>query len=462
LLSFYKVKAKSPRHVESAHSPEILGKGRDIFIKNRCHHCHATGEALEKMPSLPLANLSYEKGCVGSKPGDGHPHYPADERRVGQFREAAAALSSKPPTVTAADHIERHFTQWNCYACHVRGGKGGPEPGRAAFFTSTHAAAESLGDMSRLPPNLDHVGRKLTRNWFEKILWGTGGSVRQGMQVRMPQFGRAQTEPLIALWEEADRRVDPVTIDTSGLLRHQRAETGRKLLGITGLGCVSCHGMKDRPSLGPPSISLTHTAERLRPEYFKELLLDPQGTQAGTLMPPLFSERKKAGEEIESLWIYFKDIHGQPLPEGLLQSGDYEIKPEVEGRPMVFRSFVEGVGTHAIAVGFPQGLHACFDAKSCRWKLRWRGRFLDALSNWQDRMMPPVKPLGDDVIAMPPEEGERSFRGYRLEKDGRPVMLYEENGAEIEDSVAPGPDGKTLVRTRKRGSELISEEVLPW
>ncbi len=112
-------------------------------------------------------------------------------------------------------------------------------------------------------------------------------------------------------------------------------------VGTGGLGCVSCHGLKDRKSLGVPVINLTHTVHRLTPEYFKELLLNPQVTQPGTLMPPLFMGRKKADQEIEQLWTYLKELDQSRLPEGLLQTGDYEIKPEKSVRPVVFRTFLE-------------------------------------------------------------------------------------------------------------------------
>jgi hypothetical protein len=178
-------------------------------------------------------------------------------------------------------------------------------------------------------------------------------------------------------------------------------------------------------------------------------------------MPPLFTGRKAADKEIESIWTYLKEVDSQPLPEGLFSDADFELKPAVAGRPILLRSFIEGSGTHAIGVGFPQGLNASFDAKSCRWTLIWKGRFLDALSNWQDRAMKPIKPLGTDVRVLPGVEGEREFRGYRLEKSGIPVMLYAEGGVNVEDKLEPGADGASFEHMVKRaGTE--KKEVLSW
>ena len=47
---------------------------------------------------------------------------------------------------------------------------------------------------------------------------------------------------------------------------------------------------------------------------------------------------------------------------------------------MLLRTFMKGVGTHAIAVEYPEGIHAAFDALKVRFALAWRGRFLDAES----------------------------------------------------------------------------------
>jgi hypothetical protein len=270
---------------------------------------------------------------------------------------------------------------------------------------------------------------------------------------------------LVELFAAADRREPPVEMDTSGLERHQRGHYGRDLMGVTGVGCVTCHGLKDERALGPPSIDLTHTVERLQPGYFKELLLDPQGTTPGTLMPPLFMNRKKADEEVEQLWVYLKELDQRRLPDGLLREGEYELKPSESGTPILIRTFLEGAGFQAVAVGYPEGLHVAFDALEMRWALAWKGRFLDAMSTWDERHATPAKPLGEELVELPAgipfamllkpddewpvETGESAgyvFRGYRIGDDGVPVFLYDYVGMQIEDRLAPDESGEKLVR----------------
>lgn len=142
-----------------------------------------------------------------------------------------------------------------------------------------------------------------------------------------------------------------------------------------------------------------------------------------------------------------------------MSAEDFELKPDVQKRVIVFRSFIEGAGSHAIGVGFPGGWNAAFDAKQCRWAIIWKGRFLDAMSNWQDRAMPPIKPLGSQVKMLPPATGVRVFEGYKLDKSGVPTFLYRQDDRQVEDTLRPTKNGfEHIVKTN--GKE--SKEVLSW
>ncbi|MFN0078716.1 MAG: c-type cytochrome [Prosthecobacter sp.] len=436
-----------------------IEKGREVFEKMNCVACHQTGQTSPPRQTS-LTKLDATKGCLAEKQPSGVPRFDLNELQKRALKLALAAIQNgAAPKLTAQENVDWQMSRLNCYACHDRDGKGGPEDPRAQYFGVNDSTAESLGQLAHLPPSLDKIGRKLTRGWFEKILWGKDGSVRPYMDTRMPNFGREQTEMMIGWLNEADVAEQPVTIDVTGLLKHHRAEAGRQLLGAKGLACVACHGLKDRKSLGPPVIRLTHTVERIQPEYFKELLLNPQVTQLGTVMPPMFVGRKKADLEIESIWTYLREVEGQPLPEGLMSSEDFELKPGKEKRVIIFRSFIEGAGSHAIGVGFPSGVNAAFDGMTSRWAVIWKGRFLDAMSNWQDRAMPPVKPLGTNVKEMPAATGERVFGGYKVGKDGVPTFLYRQDGQQVEDTLRPVKNG--FERSVKiNGKE--TKEVVSW
>jgi cytochrome c len=465
--------------------PQTAEEGRKHYVAQRCTACHETGPeakgdlatlaAAAPPPPPALAAVRPDQGCLSLEKKAGVPDYDMSEFQRRAVLLALKKIQSPPPApLTALQQVDAFFMKMNCYACHEWRGTGGLEEPRAQYLTVHEPAAHSLGEIGMLPPKLDHVGRKLTDEWLAKLLWEGGGGVRPYMTSRMPKFGKSNSEGLIPALKEASKRETPVAMDTSGLLKHHRSELGRVLMGVGagGLGCVSCHGMKDRKSLGVPVVNLTQTVHRLQPEYFKELLINPQVTQPGTLMPPLFMGRKKADLEIEQLWTYLKEIDQSRLPEGLLQTGDYEVKPEQGPRPVVFRTFLDGAGMQAVAVGNPGGVHVAFDSLEVRWALAWRGRFLDAMSTWEERAMTPAKPLGEPVLKLPLhmplavlEKGDAAwpetfgtaqgyeFKGYRMEKDGTPVMLYQVNSVAgaaplmVEDRLKPSADGKMLVRT---------------
>ncbi len=465
----------------SAASGEIAA-GRAQFVARNCAACHLAGEkepASRVAAAAALATLRVDRGCLSAAPGARAVDFSLDSRQITALAAALRVLQrdGAPPAQTAVQKVQARLEQLNCLACHEWRGRGGVEAARATRFTTLDSGAESLGELGRLPPTLDQAGRKLTPEWIAKLLWGEYGGVRPYLSVRMPRFGRESSADLMGWLAEACQPEQPMEIDTSGGKGHQRSAAGRTLLGIGagGLGCVNCHGIKDRQPNGIHAINLTHTARRLQPEYFKALLLDPQKIQPGTIMPPLFTARAEADKEIEAIWTYFKELDQSPrLPEGLESAEAFELKPRDEGRPIIFRTFLEGAGVQAVAVGDPSGVNAAFDSYEVRWALVWRGRFLDAKSNWEERPMKPVKPLGENARLLPahvpfaqlsePNEpwptafGRKSgytFLGYRLGRDGVPTFRYAVGDLEVEDTLRPARDGAAWRRTlivRGRGT----------
>ena len=444
--------------------------GRAQFVARNCAACHETGELIERRLAKPLVQLRVGEGCLLASPASGLPRF---NLSPAQTRAVAAALKSVqstpvPPTPSAPDRVRARFEQLNCYACHEWRGRGGLDASRLRRAIAADSTTEPLGELGRLPPSLDSAGRKLTPFWLEKLLWGSGGGVRPYLGIRMPRFGRESSVDLPAILAETCRPDQPLEIDTSGGKGHQRSATGRALIGTGtgGLGCVNCHGLKNQESRGIHAINLTHTAVRIQPEYFKALLLDPQHIQPGTIMPPLFMGRAAADKEIESIWTYLKELdQGPMLPEGLAVASAFELKPADEKHPIIFRTFLVGAGTQAIAVGTPAGLHAAFDAFEVRWALVWRGRFIDAQQNWEERAMKPVKALGEKVVTLPAQMpfanletsaspwpasfGARAgytFKGYRVADDGVPTFRYTIGALSVEDTLRPAADGSALQR----------------
>jgi cytochrome c2 len=474
LLAEKPAKSASTSSPGTAATPASIATGRSYFHSLRCVACHDTGEPrpeIAPLKTLAALNSDATSGCLAES-GRGVPRYQLSAAQRTSLQQALRELRGAPSAslLTPANLVASTMLRLDCYACHERAGRGGVEKARLTYFRSTDPGAESLGEMGNLPPKLEHTGRKLQQPWLEKLLWGRDGGVRPYLATRMPAFGRASTEKLVQVWPEADRRDPPVAMDTSGLLAHQRSPFGRALMGTSdgGLGCITCHGLKDAKSLGVPVINLTHTVDRLQPAYFKELLSNPQATQPGTMMPPMFMGRPKADQEIEQIWTYLKEIDQQRLPDGLLRVGEFELKPEKEGHALFLRTFLEGAGFQAIAVGFPAQRHAAFDAAEVRWALTWKGRFIDAMTTWEERAMTPAKPLGDDVRTLPgwmplaqlassdsawpqsfgPAAGY-TYGGMSLAHDGTPTFRYTVGSLSVADTLTPSTTGPGLHRTLK-------------
>ena len=136
-------------------------------------------------------------------------------------------------------------------------------------------------------------------------------------------------------------------------------------------------------------------------------------------------------KQIASIFKFVESANGEP--EGFPQNrnGEYEIVPQ--DRPVVQRTFVEGVGVRALLVGFPTGVHLAYDGEHGGPALMWSGRFFDAYTTWFSRFPIFEKPPGEKILAWPKSSDGR-FLGYRLDVQGNPTFLYEQYGVKLEET----------------------------
>lgn len=453
-------------------------EGQDLFREIGCASCHEIVVEGERLPSNLRVKLLSElrddttRGCLADSPPPAAPDFGLSDGQRNALREAIAVLApARREKDTRQSLLQRKLAVLNCLACHVRDGVGGPEGGRASYFEAL--GDHDLGDASRFPPALTGVGRKLTADAIRRSIRGDDRT-RPYLATRMPDYGAAHASTLAELFERVDLTGGIVPVERTGRNRY-----GRHLIGQAGLACVGCHDLLGYKSSGIGAIDLAHAPQRLRVEWFRDFLIDPSRFSPGTRMPSFWPGgeavnkevlRGNAKRQIDSLWVYLMELDQTRLPVGLEDREAFELKPA--DRPMVFRTFMTGVGMHAVAVGFPEGIHAAFDSRQIRWAQAWRGRFLDAESTWDDRFTPLTPALSDDLVMLPPgppfailadgtspwpaadgsPPGYR-FGGFRLDKSGAPVFLYEFAGLRFEDRVTPSHDGDSLRReVRLRGS----------
>ncbi len=488
-------------------SADLAERGRLEFDARGCAACHLPpGE--DRVPyaaptATPWAALALENGgCVtraasehpelsgpdGHKGGDAPlPRYELEPEALAAIARGLAADWAIAAPGGADGPIAVGETAWAalaCGACHERHGAGGvPEPLRP-YFANLDERSE-LGDEGRIPPALDGVGRKLTTPWLQAVLF-EGARARPYMATRMPQFGRTLAEPFVhgLAWADGayptdvpdahERRTPEVT--------DELVLGGNRLMGLRGLACISCHVVGDRPPAGTAGPDMTRFAERLRYGWFADYMHAPARYKPGTRMPQFTTEGRSAivdlwdgdaERQIDAMWAYFTLAEFAPVPEGVPAppgSGALQLVPGE--RPLVFRTFLESVGSRAICVGFPAGLHFAFDADKVRLAEVWQGDFVDASASWTARggseatgrgpvvwrapdapglaVVPAGMPVDDALDIASPAR----FLGYVLSPEGHPTFRYELRDArgtgavEVEETWTAYPRPGALFRRR--------------
>jgi hypothetical protein len=277
------------------------------------------------------------------------------------------------------------------------------------------------------------------------------------MNTRMPNFGQANVGHLaeaFAALDPADKVARPALTESPVKVK----AAARQMVGAFGFGCIKCHTFSGHKAEGVQGIDMTLLTKRLQPEWFTRYLLDPQKIRPGTRMPSAWPMGQTtlptildgdAGKQIEAIWTYLADGTGAVLPLGMSKHF-IPLIPDKEA--IIYRNFVEGAGSRAIAVGYPEKAHLAFDANDLRLALLWQGAFMDASRHWTDRGAGYQPPLGDNVLRLsagvsfavlakdtdpwpttPARELGYRFRGYRLTPDQRPTFLYTFHDVRIED-----------------------------
>ena len=292
----------------------------------------------------------------------------------------------------------------NCLACHSRDGEGGLSTDVVEQLRK-FANAENAEAVA--PPTLTGVGHKLRTAWMKQVLTA-GARARPWMSLRMPQFGDANVGRLpeeVASLEgtQPDDDVHKTPLSAA------KIEAGRTLIGKNAFGCISCHDLAGIANTGTRGPDLAGMNQRVRYEWYLRWMEQPQRMQPGTRMPQVFLDGKSlvptvlnadAAAQADAIWGYLSLGPGLPLPEGM-QGFAKGMILTVKDKPILLRTFMPEAGSRAIAIGFPSGVSAAFDAHTCRLAYAWTGQFLDAAPVWDGRGGNPAKVLGTKIWNAP-------------------------------------------------------------
>ncbi len=427
----------------------LAARGRALFAQHRCDACHSVGEEAAP-PALPaLSKVRAGEGCLSEKRG-AWPHYPLSENQRAAMQ---AALADEAKAWEPATLVQVTLARLNCIACHQRDGLGGVSSPRGEYFTGRE---ESLGEQGRIPPPLTGVGAKLKAAWLREVV-ANGAGVRTTMNTRMPKFGAANAEPLVAWLKQLDT-LPPVKFERVPESAKPR-NIGRELAGTKGLNCIACHTFRGRAVAirGP---ELTTMTERLEGNWFHHFLAQPQRFASLTVMPGFWPDGKSTlpavlggdpGQQRDALWQFLAQGPEAGEPAGLVLE---PLVVEVKNEAVIVRRAFPGIGKRGIGVGYPGGINLAFDAAQMRLASVWSGGFIEASGLWRGQGSGQARLLGKDTVNFPPGpafavlespatpwpvldatpgKSPFTFKGYTLDAQQRPTFHYAPGDFTVED-----------------------------
>ena len=445
-----------PPSREATVDPALAKAGKEIYDRSGCKSCHQPEST--SAVATPLNRLRSQRGCLADHVVAPIPKFSLSKSQISYIQAALEFL--KEPDLAAANAeevIRRTLVTFNCVTCHQRGEFGEMSESQNALFTTTQP---EMGDEGRLPPSLNGIGAKLREDWLRHI-FDHGGTDRPYMRVRMPRFGLNNIGQLIPAFLATDASASSRQIKTDFTDKQLKA-AGRQMAGAQGFSCIKCHNWGGIPATGIQAMSLTTMYRRLREPWLHQYLLDPQSYRQGTRMPASWPNGQvllpklldgNADTQIHALIRFLSDGDQASMPAGL---GRDPIELVADLEPVIYRNFIEGAGTRAIGVGYPEKLNLAFDANDLRLALIWQGAFIDAARHWTDRGAGFQGPLGDNVLQFPPgpqlaplthpdsvwpTESSRTlgyrFRGYHFDQQRRPIFVYTHGDLKFEDALEP-------------------------
>ena len=165
----------------------------------------------------------------------------------------------------------------------------------------------------------------------------------------------------------------------------------RHLVGEQALACIKCHTFNGVKAEGIQGIDMTMMPKRVRRDWFFAYLVDPQKIRPGTRMPSAWTNGVSplpqvldgsTPQQIEAIWVYLNQGAKAGLPLGM---GKQSIHLVPVKDAIIYRNFIQGAGSRAIGVGYPEKISLAFDVNEIRLAMIWQGAFIDAARHWTDR-----------------------------------------------------------------------------
>lgn len=254
-----------------------------------------------------LATVAHQR--LGQKPGV--PDYGLSQAEADTIRVSLLSWdgSSVAPE-RRADRAERSQTlsegrrllwHFGCLSCHRLDENGGLAPG----------AAEE-------PPDLTSGGRRLKASWLFAYLNDPAAYERRTwLKIRMPTYRMKTTEANALVRFFAAHDQEPLFVAAPPDPQKVDVAVGRAVVEV--LQCDRCHAdSSEADKLATPALAPSYrdAAERLRPDWVVQWILDPASLIPGTRMPASFPMRdgyQDSGYLVDSLAAPMFAIQSQRL-----------------------------------------------------------------------------------------------------------------------------------------------------
>ncbi len=229
------------------------GKIRGYYEKLRMPHFQFTDEEIEALTTFVLSLTEEQIPLQSRKVLD------LDEQRIEKGRLLAAKL--------------------NCQGCHTLDGKEG-------------VLRRLAEDPGAAPPILDGEGAKVQEKWLHEFL-KSPTTIRPWLTTRMPTFGLSDEEldTLVFYFHHLDDQ--KITFDPQSIPPTDERMLGEGKKLFDSFQCIKCHQVtQETAAMGTSFLApdLTLSKERLKPEWVKQWMSDPQKLQEGTMMPTFFAD----------------------------------------------------------------------------------------------------------------------------------------------------------------------------
>lgn len=174
----------------------------------------------------------------------------------------------------------------NCTGCHTLDGHQG----------SLRKYHDDQGTLGQAPPVLDGEGAKVQERWLHEFL-KEPSAIRPWLTVHMPSFGLSDEELKILVEYFTLLTGEQISYHGENLPASDETKLGAGKELFDKLQCVKCHqlsgeGASMDASFLAPDISMTK--KRLKPEWVRLWIEDPQKLDPGTLMPGFFPDGQTA------------------------------------------------------------------------------------------------------------------------------------------------------------------------